>query len=388
MSSALEPIDPTGDFDVVAVRRDLHAHPEVAYREIRTTALILDHLRAWGLAPTVLTGGTGVVCEIGTGEPLVALRADIDALPLADEKSVRYRSTVDGVCHGCGHDAHTAILLGAARALALDPPTTGRLRLIFQPAEETVPGGASRAVAAGVLDGVSQIFALHCDPRLETGTVGLRVGAITAACDHIEVTVTGAGGHTARPHLTQDVVYALGRLITDLPGVLSRRVDPRASLALVWGSVQAGRAANAIPTTGTLLGTLRVFGHDAWEEAGPLVQDLVAELVAPLGAHAKVDYTRGVPSVVNDPSAVAVQRTAVRSGLGDDALVSTEQSMGGEDFAWYLESVPGALARLGVRRSGGHAFDLHQGTFDIDEDALDIGVHYTLALARAALGTD
>jgi amidohydrolase len=378
----------TDEFDVVAVRRDLHAYPEIAYHEARTTEVIVDHLRSWGLVPTVLAGGTGAVCEIGAGERVIASRADIDALPLSDEKAVPYRSRVEGMCHGCGHDAHTAILLGAARELALDPPAGGRLRLIFQPAEETVPGGAHQAVLDGVLDGVAQIFALHCDPRLATGTVGLRVGAITAACDHIEVTVTGAGGHTARPHLTQDVVYALGRLITDLPGVLSRRVDPRASLALVWGSVQAGRAANAIPTSGRLLGTLRVFGHDAWEAAGPLVQDLVAELVAPLGAHARVEYTRGVPSVVNDPTAVAIQRTAVRAGLGDAALVSTEQSMGGEDFAWYLESVPGALARLGVRTAGGPAFDLHQGTFDIDEDALDVGVRYTVALARAALDVD
>jgi amidohydrolase len=372
-------------FDVVATRRDLHAHPEIAYAETRTTALIVEHLRSWGLAPAVMPGGTGVVCEIGAGAPLIALRADIDALPLSDEKAVPYRSTVDGVCHGCGHDAHTAILLGAARALAADPPAEGRVRLIFQPAEETVPGGALRAVSDGVLDGVSQIFALHCDPRLATGTVGLRVGPITAACDHIEVVITGAGGHTARPHLTQDVVYAIGRLITDLPGVLSRRVDPRASLALVWGSVHAGSAANAIPTTGRLLGTLRVFGHEAWEAAEPLVRDLVAELVAPLGAHAEVDYTRGVPSVVNDPAAVAVQRAAVLAGLGDTALASTEQSMGGEDFAWYTENVPGALARLGVRTAGGPSFDLHQGTFDIDEDALDVGVRYTVALARAAL---
>ncbi|WP_375488607.1 amidohydrolase [uncultured Jatrophihabitans sp.] len=387
MSSAARP-DVSPDFDVVAIRRDLHAHPEIAYHETRTTALIVDQLRAWGLAPRIMADGTGVVCEIGnaaSGEPVVGLRADIDALPLSDEKAVPYRSTVDGMCHGCGHDVHTAILLAAARELALDPPTNGALRLIFQPAEETVPGGAYYATAAGVVDGVSQIFALHCDPRLETGRVGVRVGAITAACDHIEVVLTGSGGHTARPHLTQDVVYALGRLITDLPGVLSRRVDPRASLSLVWGSAQAGRAANAIPTSGRLLGTLRVFGHDAWEAAGPLVRDLVDELVAPLGARAQVDYTRGVPSVVNDPAAVAVQRRAVLEALGEDALVSTEQSMGGEDFAWYLERVPGALARLGVRRPGGPAFDLHQGTFDIDEAALDVGVRYTVAVARAAL---
>lgn len=371
-------------FDLIGTRRDLHAHPELAYHETRTTALIVDHLRSWGLAPSVLFDGTGVVCDIGATGALIALRADIDALPLADEKAVPYRSTVDDMCHGCGHDAHTAILLGVARELARGS-LAGRARLIFQPAEETVPGGASRAVLAGVLDGVSQIFALHCDPRLETGHVGVRVGAITAACDHVEVLVSGAGGHTARPHMTQDVVYALGRLITDLPGVLSRRVDPRAALALVWGAVEAGRAANAIPTSGRLRGTLRVFGHDAWDAAEPLVRALVTELVAPLGVRAQTNYTRGVPPVVNDAAAVDVQRAAVLDSLGEQALVDTEQSMGGEDFAWYLEGVPGALARLGVRRAGAPAFDLHQGTFDIDEAALAVGVRYTVALAHTAL---
>jgi amidohydrolase len=312
------------------------------------------------------------------------LRADIDALPLSDEKDVPYRSTQEGMCHGCGHDAHTAILLGAAHAFAQSPPDNGRVRLVFQPAEETVPGGATRAVQAGVLDGVRQIFALHCDPKLETGTIGLRVGPITAACDHIEVRVSGSGGHTARPHMTQDVVYAIGRLITDLPGVLSRRVDPRAALTLGWGAVEAGRAANAIPTNGRLRGTLRVFGHDAWDAAEPLVRQLVDELVAPLQARAETVYTRGVPPVVNTADAVEIQRRAV-DGLAGVTLTRTEQSMGGEDFAWYLESVPGALARLGVRSPGGAFFDLHQGTFDIDEAALDVGVRYTVRLAGQAL---
>ncbi|HEU5265634.1 MAG TPA: amidohydrolase, partial [Jatrophihabitans sp.] len=316
-------------FDVVATRRDLHTHPELAYAEHRTTALIMRTLQSWGLAPTVLAGGTGVVCEIGSGQPLIALRADIDALPLEDEKAVPYRSTVEGVCHGCGHDAHTAILLGAACELAQQPPA-GAIRLLFQPAEETVPGGAARAVAAGVLDGVREIFALHCDPRLQTGQIGVRVGPITAACDHVEVSLFGSGGHTARPHMTQDVVYALGRLITDLPGVLSRRVDPRAALSFVWGSVEAGRAANAIPTHGRLRGTLRVFGHEAWDQAEPLVRSLVAELVAPLRVRAEVAYTRGVPPVVNSAEAVDVQRAAIRLALGPDALVTTQQSMGGE----------------------------------------------------------
>jgi amidohydrolase len=372
--------------DVIALRRDLHAHPELAFAETRTTALIVSTLESLGLVPRVMPHGTGVLCDLGTDGPLIALRADIDALPLADEKQVPYRSTVDGVCHGCGHDAHTAILLGAAAALTARS-LPGRVRLIFQPAEETVPGGALSAVAAGAIEDVSKIFALHCDPRLEVGRVGLRRGAITAACDQLEVKVFGEGGHTARPHLTQDVVYALGRIITDLPGLLSRRVDPRAALSLVWGVVEAGRAANAIPRSGRLRGTLRVFDRNAWDAAGPLVQSLVDEIAAPCGVRADTTYVRGVPPVVNDAAAVEVQRSAVLDALGAEALTETEQSMGGEDFAWYLDTVAGALARLGVRPPGAKPFDLHQGTFDIDERALDVGVRYTVAVALEALGS-
>jgi amidohydrolase len=374
------------DFDVVAVRRDLHAHPELAYAEARTTAVISDLLTSFGLVPKVLPGGTGVFCDLGSDGPLIALRADIDALPLTDEKSVPYRSTIEGMCHGCGHDAHTAILLGAAAELA-DQHLPGRIRLVFQPAEETVPGGATDTIAAGALDGVDQIFALHCDPRLATGKIGVRIGPTTAACDQLEVTLSGAGGHTARPHMTQDVVYTLGLVITELPGLLSRRVDPRAALSLVWGAVEGGRAPNAIPMTARLRGTLRVFGRDAWDQAGPLVTTLVEQIVAPTGVHAETKYIRGVPPVVNAAAAVSVQRAAVRASLGREALTETEQSMGGEDFAWYLEQVPGALARLGVRAPDGAAFDLHQGTFDIDERALGIGVRYTVRLAHEALRT-
>jgi amidohydrolase len=370
--------------DVISLRRDLHAHPELGYAEKRTTDVIVDQLRGLGLAPRILPAGTGAICDIGADGPVLALRADIDALPISDLKDVSYRSSVDGVCHGCGHDAHTAILLGAAAELAgLDLP--GRIRLIFQPAEETLPGGSLSVIAADGLEDVRQIFALHCDPRLETGRVGLRVGPITAACDQVEVTLTGPGGHTARPHLTADLVYTLGTVITELPGLLSRRVDPRAALSLVWGAVEAGRAANAIPMSGRVRGTLRVFDRDAWDDAEPVVRELVAQIVATSGATAETTYVRGVPPVVNDPDAVDVQRAAVVATLGPAALAETVQSMGGEDFSWYLDTVPGALARLGVHAPGQAPFDLHQGTFDIDERALDIGVRYTVALARTAL---
>jgi amidohydrolase len=218
--------------------------------------------------------------------------------------------------------------------------------------------------------------------------VGLRAGPITAACDQLDVALSGPGGHTARPHLTVDLVYALGQVITELPALLSRRVDPRAALSLVWGAVEAGRAANTIPSSGRLRGTLRAFDRDAWDAAEPIVRELVQQIVAPSGAQAEIGYVRGVPPVVNDPDAVAVQRRAVLAALGPSAVATTAQSMGGEDFAWYLGTVPGALARLGVRTPGAEPFDLHQGSFDIDERALGIGVRYTVALAKAAVAAD
>ncbi len=372
--------------ELIAIRRDLHAHPELAYAEKRTSDLIAERLRMLGLAPTVLPGGTGVLCDIGEGERVVALRADIDALPLPDLKDVSYRSRTSGVCHACGHDAHTAILLGVAAVLAaMDLP--GRVRLIFQPAEEAIPGGAVGTVAAGAMAGVVSIYALHCDPRVDVGFVGVRSGPITAACDRLDVHLSGTGGHTGRPHLTADVVYALGRLITDLPGLLSRRVDPRAGLSLVWGAVDAGNAANAIPASGSARGTLRMLDHDAWDAAESLVQELVTQIVAPTGAHAQINYERGVPPVVNDLACVEVQRAAVLAALGPPALVDTRQSMGGEDFAWYLDHAPGALARLGVRHPGSTVpLDLHQSRFDIDESALAIGVRFMVHTALVALG--
>ena len=373
--------------NVIDIRRDLHAHPELGFAETRTTQLIVDELTLLGLQPAVLPSGTGVVCDVGDRNgPIVALRADIDALPISDQKDVSYRSTVEGACHGCGHDAHTAILLGAAAQLA-GRELAGRVRLLFQPAEETVPGGATTVVAAGVLDGVRQIYALHCDPKVATGQVGLRVGPITAACDQLDVVFRGPGGHTARPHLTADLVYAIGMVITELPALLSRLVDPRGGVSVVWGSVDAGRAANAIPMRGLLRGTVRVLDKNAWELTEPLVRKVIGDIVAPTGVSVDVNYGRGVPPVVNDADAVAVQREAVLAALGADALVDTEQSMGGEDFAWYLNTIPGALARLGVQRAGEPAFDLHQGTFDLDEAALDVGVRYTVALAERALAS-
>ncbi|MDQ1732925.1 MAG: hypothetical protein QOK10_3084 [Pseudonocardiales bacterium] len=366
--------------DVIGWRRDLHAHPETAYAEHRTSDVIFSVLTDLGLAPKRMSVGTGVLCDLGEGPDYVALRADIDALPLPDRKAVPYASVNEGVCHACGHDAHTAVLLGVASVLADVERLPGSVRLIFQPAEERMPGGAMAAVDDGALEGVQQIFALHCDPKLDAGLVGLRVGAITAAFDQIDIRLHGPGGHTARPQLTADLVYAMGLLITELPALLSRRVDPRSALSLVWGAASAGSAANAIPQTALLRGTVRMLDTQLWDEVEPLLSELVELVVAPTGAAVEIFYERGVPAVVNDAGLVAIQTRAAMNSLGSGAVADTMQSMGGEDFAWHLRSVPGSMARLGVRTPGTTGGDLHQPTFDIDESALAVGVRFTTAI--------
>jgi len=376
--------------ELVAVRRDLHAHPELGRHEVRTTGVVADRLAAAGLGPQVLSGGVGLLCDVGVddGRPAVALRADLDALPVPDEKDVAYRSTVPGRSHACGHDVHTSAVLGAGlvlAGLAGQGGVPGRVRLVFQPAEELTPGGAVDVVAAGALDGVGQIYCLHCDPRLDVGGVGLRAGPITGSADHVEVRLTGPGGHTARPHLTADLVFALGKVVTEVPAVLSRRVDPRAGLSVVWGHVEAGSASNAIPREGRVGGTVRALDSAVWEQAPQVVEDSIRAAVAPYRVGCEVTYTRGVPPVDNDPGCTRVLASAAQAVVGAGSVSETEQSLGGEDFAWYLAAVPGALARLGVRRPGDTVQrDLHQGSFDVDERAIELGVR--LLAATAVLG--
>jgi amidohydrolase len=376
--------------DLIDTRHDIHQHPEIAHEEHRVTDLIVRRLKEIGLAGVVLSSGTGVICDIGSGGRVIALRADIDALSLPDLKDVPYKSQVPGVCHACGHDAHTAILLGVAEVLAElagNGGLPGTVRLLFQPAEEHLPGGALEVIANYGMRDVEQVFALHCDPRIDVGLIGVRAGPITAASDSVEVRLSGPGGHTGRPQLTVELVYALGRVITDLPGLLSRRVDPRTGLSMVWGSVEAGQADNAIPSSGVARGTVRLLDRNAWDGAESIVRALVEQIVVPTGAHAEVTYLRGVPPVVNDPASVEVQRAAVVAALGAAAVTGTEQSMGGEDFAWYLDHAPGALGRLGVHTPGAQRVDLHQSAFDIDERALAIGVRFMTTLAVMALHT-
>ena len=282
---------------------------------------------------------------------------------------------------------HTAVVLGAGLFLA-DQARAGLLpgpvRLIFQPDEEGSTG-AKDVIAAGGLASVGRIFAVHCDPRLDVGKLGIRSGAITAACDHIKVHVRGPGGHTARPHLTADVVYALGKVVTELPAALSRRVDPRSSLSLVWGRMSAGSAANAIPDEGIAEGTVRCLDNEAWEAAPALFGELVQSVASAYGVTVELNYQRNVPATVNEPASAAMFATGAESVLGPDGVMTTPQSLGGEDFAYYLDCVPGALARLGTRPPGGADGDLHQPSFDVDERAIGVGVRVMVATALTAL---
>ncbi|MFE0509315.1 amidohydrolase [Streptomyces sp. NPDC058964] len=378
--------------DLVAFRRDLHMHPELGNQEFRTTAAIKERLERAGLQPRVLAVGTGLVCDIGVPETggaeggVFALRADIDALPIPDTKSeCPYRSTVPDRAHACGHDVHTTVVLGAGLVLnelhgrgLLPRP----VRLIFQPAEEVLPGGAADIIECGVLDGVRRIVAVHCDPRVDVGRIGLRQGAITSACDRLEVALDGAGGHTARPHLTTDLVTAAARVAVDVPALVARRVDSRSGLAVTWGRIESGHAPNVIPQHAELSGTVRCLDLEGWRQAPDIVHAAIDEVATMHRAKSEINYVRGVPPVVNDPAVTELLRDAMIARRGAESVEGTEQSLGGEDFSWYLEHVPGALARLGVRTPGERTVrDLHQGDFDADEYAITVGVELFTAAA-------
>jgi amidohydrolase len=375
--------------EILELRRDLHAHPELSWHEQRTTDVVAARLEAAGLAVTRLPH-TGLIVDVGDEPPRVALRADLDALPVEDLTTDPWVSTRPGVAHACGHDVHTAGLVGAGLALAAvhrEGGLPGGVRLLFQPAEEVMPGGATSLIELGALEGIEQVFCLHCDPTLDLGQVGVREGPITGAADQLEVRLTGSGGHTSRPHLTEDLTFALGKLITELPAVLSRRLDPRAGVSVVWGMVRAGVAPNVIPAAGVVGGTVRMLDAVAWSHAERLVREFIDDIVAPYGVKAEVDYRRGVPPVVNDVAATQLLGAAVDRVLGPDGRVSTTQSLGGEDFAWFLDAIPGSMGRLGTRTPAGPTFDLHQGNLRIDEGAALVAARLLANVAVDALGS-
>ena len=381
---------------LIAIRRDIHAHPEIGHHEHRTTALIVDQLERSGLVAKVPRWHRRLLRCVARWLRRLLRSAGTARRhrrpPIPDGKNVDYASKNPGVCHACGHDVHTAILLGVGIVLSrlrdLDLLTRG-VRLIFQPAEETSPGGALDAIEGGVLHDLTEIYALHCDPRTDVGQIALKVGPITSAVDQVNIALSGTGGHTSRPQLTQDVIGALGALATMTQLLLSRRVDPRSGVSLMWGSMHSGSVANAIPRTGEIAGTLRALDAAGWQLAKQLIPELAADIVRPFGVDVDVAVTDGVPPAVNHARGVRRLTRAAEELLGPDAVTTTEQSLGGEDFSWMLQQVPGALARLGVRTPGKVCPDIHQPTFVADEGCIPVGLKVLAEVAttfeRAAI---
>lgn len=370
---------------LVALRRNIHAHPEASGVEHATTELVRERLELAGLRPRILSSGTGLVCDVPPstarpGAPVIALRADLDALAMHDEKDVPYRSQVPGVSHACGHDVHTTVVLGTALYYAHhrdDVP--GPLRFVFQPAEERVPGGALDVLRDGGLAGVDAIVGLHCEPKLDVGVVGVRPGPISSAADMARIVLSGPGGHTARPELTVDLLALAARLVTELPDLVAKRLDDPGDVKVVFGSVHGGDAANVVPTHCELKASIRTPSMPVWELLPGLVADAVAEVVDGSGARHQLDYTHGVPPVVNDDAVTDLVAQAATGEFGGDAVTTVEQSWGGDDFAWFTREVPGSYVRLGVRTPGGPTLDLHHGHFDVDERSIPLGVRLLTA---------
>jgi len=387
MTPPLSALVAAREHELRALRRRLHTHPELSWQETATTQMLVERLRVAGLDPIVLNRGTGLVCDIGdtsTGS-IVAVRADIDALAMADLTETQYRSRIPGVAHACGHDVHTAIVLGVGRvlrALAEQGGAAPAIRLIFEPAEESMPGGALDVIEEGWLDDVAMVFGLHCDPRLDIGQIGVRSGAITAASDIMEIEISGPGGHTARPHLTVDLTAVLGRVLTELPAAVVAAADSPEQVTVVFGAAHAGDAANVIPARASLRGSVRTADIETWDRMEKVVESELAAILAGTGATWRLNYRRGVPPVMNDPAASEVLRSAASAVVGSAGVVENPRSMGGDTFAWYAQRVPASYARLGTHFGDGPRLDLHASTFDIDERAIAIGVEF---LTRAVL---
>lgn len=375
--------------EVIAWRRHIHRHPETANQEVETTNFLASILQDYGLEPQRFPQ-TGLMVDIGPDTELgrLAFRADIDALPVTEVTGLEYTSEVPGKMHACGHDVHTTVALGLACAVAdfqrvHDLPLG--IRVIFQPAEEVWVGGATDVIEWGALEGVHSIFAIHAEPKLRVGRIGIRAGAITSATDVVELNIKGPGGHTSRPHLSADVVYALGKVITELPALLSRRVDPRTGTVLVFGQVNSGYAPNAIPETGSLTGTMRTADIGIWRDMQSLFTELLEQILAPVGVEHELTYNRGVPPVLNDDVATALLASAAQS-IDPQAVVQAPQSSGGEDFSWYLEKVPGSMARLGCWSGEGEQHDLHMGDLIVDERAIGVGIKLFGAVVEQFIG--
>jgi amidohydrolase len=365
--------------EVVAMRRHLHAHPELSYQEVETAAFITQKLKELGLQP-VSMAGTGVVAEINGKNPTnktIALRADIDALPIQETNAVPYKSTTTGVMHACGHDVHTSSLLGTARILnEIKETFEGTIRLIFQPGEEKNPGGASMLIKEGVLKNPvpASIIGQHVFPLLPVGKVGFRTGKYMASSDEIYLRVIGKGGHGATPELTIDPVVIASHIIIALQQIVSRNASPKKPSVLTFGKISANGATNIIPDDVHLAGTFRTLDENWRQEALKKICTMAGRLAESMGGKCEVTVSPGYPCLENNPGVTNRIRQAAEQYVGKENTVELDITMGSEDFAYYSQVIPASFYRLGTRNEAkGITSYVHTPTFDIDEEALVLG---------------
>lgn len=377
--------------ELVAHRRHIHAHPELSFEEEETARFVADRLRDMGVECRTGVGGHGVVAHIGNPSRggIIALRADMDALPIQELNQVDYASKNEGVMHACGHDVHTASLLGAARLLKdREESLPGVVRLIFQPAEERLPGGASIMIEEGVLEDpdVQLIVGQHVYPDMEVGHVGFRPGMYMASTDEVYITIQGRGGHAALPHTLVDPVLVAAHLITAAQQLVSRRAFAAIPTVVSFGKVEARGATNIIPDHVRLEGTIRTM-DEAWRaDLHQHLRRLATDLAHSMGAEAEVDIKKGYPCLTNDPAATERAKQVAVEALGADKVHDLDIRMTAEDFAYYARRIPACFYRLGTSNAAANiGAPLHTGRFDIDEDALTIGAGLMAAIADDAL---
>ncbi len=366
---------------LIKYRRKIHNRPELSGCEEETATYVAAILEANGIDVRRNVGGYGVVGLIKGkgGGKTIAIRADMDALPLQDAKETDYASEVEGVMHSCGHDVHTAILLGVATVLSrLKGEFDGSVKLIFQPSEEEAVGGADAMIEDGALDNPSSsaILALHVMPELQVGTIGCKSGVMTASSDRVDITIHGMSGHAARPHQTIDAILVSSHVVSALQHIISRRIDPLHPAVITIGTISGGTVANIVADTVEMTGTVRSLNPAIRDQLPDLIEQVVKGITESMGAGYDFTFTRGNPSVVNDETLTSLVMGAGRDILGSDKVIElTEPTMGGEDFSLFTEKVPGTFIRLGVgNNEKGIVHPLHHILFDIDEDALPVGV--------------
>jgi amidohydrolase len=373
--------------DIVKIRRDLHAHPEVGFEVQRTAGIVAAEMNKLGLKVKEGVGKTGVTADLIVSPtfPMIALRADMDALPMHEEGNPSYKSQVDGAAHMCGHDAHTAMLIGAARIItALKGNLKVNVRFLFQPNEENLPGGAPAMIQDGALEGVREITGIHVWPIIETGRVGSLAGILTAQPDRFEIEIKGRGGHAALPSMCIDPIVIGAQIVNSLQTIISRNVDALENAILSVTQFHAGTTHNVIPETAYIQGTVRTMKASVQKNMRARVEKIAKGICEAHGAECKLSYVEGYPSVINNPQMHERVLKSVEEILSKDKLAIAEPIMGGEDFAYYAQKVPGCFYFLGIRNEAkGITKMCHDPRFDIDEDALTIGMamHSSVALS-------